>query len=959
MTLKDINFNIAMYGTEPVVQSTYSVVYTGDESSVKVNFNVTDETDLTGATAKVHLYFADSSHIEKDAQIDGTVVHYTLKGTENDHAGPVRVDVFITMNGATYTRAGYKFRIDASLEASAPLVEYAIETLDTVVKDADEWFAQAQTDFGTAQNQRAAEWVADNDTRDDQFTAAQVSRTESFGQSETDRTVAFNASETGRSNTFTTNENARQAAADANETARNNSYTVAENDREERYGIAESNRSATADADHTRAVGDHNTATDDHGIAESDHVTATADHENYAGLLEDGVLTTQIVDKLTKLETTYAPDIVSVKQQLADKIGGGIKAEPEDLSATTLGLVTGNGGPINLLSIPQNKSVTSEKTNFIEPSGNLIDYDYITLNKYLDNTGGAVDNANGWAVTDFIPVKANTAYKTSIGTQYSYFYDASKMKLSQLPVANTFTTPSNCAYVRFSVSSDLSTHSRLVLQQGAGLVTVGADYKLTIPKQKLLLESVSPKETTFFTTQQNTELTFINNVTLDVFSGTTADSVYNKATINFYAVEPEVSYYTNFESLKYFYDDTGAFISVTGNTSGVFITPFNAAGVRFSTLLATDLSETVFVKSAVPVTYFDSMAKLKGHFIPSLTLTDDSVNAGNIDFMIKNMVAPEDYILNSTITPTDGSIYSPSNHARTGFLKVSALKNYYISFSHFICYYDANKVFIAENAVTVERGKGVYQVPSGSYYAIIVLMDFTADKINSSYVIQSDVALDLDFSKSNAFLPPKMLPSTFTSAYSNMKLSTDGDSITEGGTWQPHLISKLGLNFIKNAGVGGTTVAGTSGMCSDARVSAIPIETELLIIMGGSNDWSQNIVMGTINSTHDTTTFYGGFQLWLDKLYARLPNVRVVIMIPPFRKDMYANSLGLVLEDYRVAIANIAHKYGYPTINLLDAGINQLNATTYLSDVVHPNTIGGKRIAEVIVGRLKQLEPIA
>ncbi len=116
MTLKDINFNIAMYSTEPVVQSTYSVVYTGDESSVKVNFNVTDEADLTGATAKVHLYFADSSHIEKDAKIDGTVVHYTLKGTENDHAGTVRVDVFITLNGATYTRAGYKFRIDQSLE---------------------------------------------------------------------------------------------------------------------------------------------------------------------------------------------------------------------------------------------------------------------------------------------------------------------------------------------------------------------------------------------------------------------------------------------------------------------------------------------------------------------------------------------------------------------------------------------------------------------------------------------------------------------------------------------------------------------------------------------------------------------------------------------------------------------------------------------------------------------------
>lgn len=47
--------------------------------------------------------------------------------------------------------------------------------------------------------------------------------------------------------------------------------------------------------------------------------------------------------------------------QLKKKIGGGVKAEPEDLSAKTLGLVTGTGGPINLLSIPQDDSVTRAK----------------------------------------------------------------------------------------------------------------------------------------------------------------------------------------------------------------------------------------------------------------------------------------------------------------------------------------------------------------------------------------------------------------------------------------------------------------------------------------------------------------------------------------------------------------------------------------------------------------------
>ena len=69
----------------------------------------------------------------------------------------------------------------------------------------------------------------------------------------------------------------------------------------------------------------------------------------------------EVAEKYQEIEALNAPEIVSFRQQLADKVGGGVKAEPEDLSATTLGLVTGTGGPINLLSIPQDKSATWAK----------------------------------------------------------------------------------------------------------------------------------------------------------------------------------------------------------------------------------------------------------------------------------------------------------------------------------------------------------------------------------------------------------------------------------------------------------------------------------------------------------------------------------------------------------------------------------------------------------------------
>ena len=55
MTLKDIDFSVKMYGTTPIIQSNYDVAYTGDESSINLRFAVTDEPELEGATAIVHL----------------------------------------------------------------------------------------------------------------------------------------------------------------------------------------------------------------------------------------------------------------------------------------------------------------------------------------------------------------------------------------------------------------------------------------------------------------------------------------------------------------------------------------------------------------------------------------------------------------------------------------------------------------------------------------------------------------------------------------------------------------------------------------------------------------------------------------------------------------------------------------------------------------------------------------
>ena len=111
---------------------------------------------------------------------------------------------------------------------------------------------------------------------------------------------------------------------------------------------------------------------------------------------------TQALIDIANLEQNYAPRLstleqndVSLSQQLQHKVGGDKKAEPEDLSARTLGLVTGTGGPINLLSIPQSKSVSIDKTTFVETGLNKFDKSKAIPTKLVNYTNGQlIDHAS-------------------------------------------------------------------------------------------------------------------------------------------------------------------------------------------------------------------------------------------------------------------------------------------------------------------------------------------------------------------------------------------------------------------------------------------------------------------------------------------------------------------------------------------------------------------------------------
>jgi hypothetical protein len=74
------------------------------------------------------------------------------------------------------------------------------------------------------------------------------------------------------------------------------------------------------------------------------------------------------------------------------------------------------------------------------------------------------------------------------------------------------------------------------------------------------------------------------------------------------------------------------------------------------------------------------------------------------------------------------------------------------------------------------------------------------------------------------------------------------------------------------------------------------------------------------------------------------------------------NNLGLMSIDYGEIVGEVVKWYGIPFINVgKEAGWNDYNLTNYLNNdgaYLHPNDLGGRRIAEVAIGKIKNIEPI-
>lgn len=193
--------------------------------------------------------------------------------------------------------------------------------------------------------------------------------------------------------------------------------------------------------------------------------------------------------------------------------------------------------------------------------------------------------------------------------------------------------------------------------------------------------------------------------------------------------------------------------------------------------------------------------------------------------------------------------------------------------------------------------------------------------------------------------------------FTNIKIWISiGDSLTKPCMYQT-LVNYNSEMRIINRSVGGSTLSDNGqdiAICKRV-LRDLPKSADIITLMAGTNDFSQNVKIGLINSS-DVTTFYGALNFVVKTLLENYPSTRIILLSPPklvHQRHKSVNKNGNRIEDYAFAIEQVAYVYGIEYIDVCNqSGINETNIKSYTLDGVHLNIKGHKKIAKILKDRL-------
>jgi hypothetical protein len=476
-------------------------------------------------------------------------------------------------------------------------------------------------------------------------------------------------------------------------------------------------------------------------------------------------------------------------------------------------------------------------------------------------------------------------------------------------------------------------------------------------------------------------------------------------TSDFIAVSPSTTYYfTGAESIIA-YDANKQYISAINGTQPR-TTPANAAYVRFSGLntgLETAQVELGNVKTAyepyqlvIDTTVFQDNSldglKLKANSIDGSKLKDAALAYNKTDFVItgKNLFNKDDVV---TGYLSNGNVLGTASKT-SNFIIISPNTNYVTSGDSANCqvsFYTVGKVHIS----SLPYGRAAsFTTPSNAYY-----LRTTVEKADYSLYQLELGTTPTTFESFGYKLKNQILSDTHLLSKNNfkgLKLCVYGDSITASNLWATDVKNEFSFGTLYNRGwsdsavtienrtlyinadctynsnplvVGSTPPSGTTevqcSFCHPDRIAYIPTDTDIILIMGGTNDFLRHHPIGSTAYPYDETTFKGALASTHKKIQERLPNATIVLMTPIQAATAIGdptprlNFDGLPVSDYAKAVREVADYIGCALIDVYkNSGINLHNTFQTSGDGIHPTVAGHKLISKAVIGGLKSLLPI-
>ncbi len=211
--------------------------------------------------------------------------------------------------------------------------------------------------------------------------------------------------------------------------------------------------------------------------------------------------------------------------------------------------------------------------------------------------------------------------------------------------------------------------------------------------------------------------------------------------------------------------------------------------------------------------------------------------------------------------------------------------------------------------------------------------------------------------------------------FSEIKIACLGDSITQAVNldtldhyqelaW-PHILKEaLGAEEVVNLGIGGSSIGRYWADAFVDRYTEIPEDTDLIFVMGGTNDgFCASFVEFGNSGERAPRTFWGDLDELMDGLKENYPDAEVIFLTPlPNSLHDYLKAERKYLmsqEKFPEVIITLAEEHGMEVFDLYNSNIldghDKDNILHLMPDGVHPNAEGYRILGEHVAAELIRL----